>query len=282
MRARRFSLLLALAIPAAACGPEPVYDDNIGLAAEPIDPGAAVGTFATKVLNVTLVKVPVLGDYAGGGVNYRLLRREYDAATDTYAQRSVLCGGYNFEVAGVTTSLPESSYRAVPESVDEVVTITADGSYTQRGHLQLWGLRDLPDPVTTALPENKEAAAEDPWPARIYDMDDDDKPGATTIVSGAVNGEVYVAQRKTVANSGVVLGPDHVVGLATNSNEVVQLGNNNALLDRQSEGSAEPHPDPKRSWFEEARVADDADCDDVMRAEDDGVLNVLPPFDVDG
>lgn len=263
---------------AAACGPEPVYDDELGLTAEPIAPGAAAGTFALKTVNTTLVHVPVLGDYAGGGVNYRLVTRTWDEATSTYAQTSRLCGGYNFEVAGVTTTLPEQTYQAVPPSTAETVTIDDDGAYSQTDHVQLWGLRDLPEPLTTPLPASKDEAAAAPHADRIYDMDADDNAGVTAVISGAVGGEVFIIQRKTVQTTGLVLGPDHAIGLATNTNEVLQLGNTNPLLDRQSEGSAEAHPDPKRSWFEEARIADDADCDVVLGAEDAGLLSVVPPF----
>jgi hypothetical protein len=262
----------------AGCGPEPVYDDDLGLTAEPILAGAAAGTFALKTVNTTLVHVPVLGDYAGGGVNYRLVTRTYDEAADTYAQTSQLCGGYNFEVAGVTTSVPQETYQAVAPSTAEKLTIGDDGAYAQTDHVQLWGLRDLPDPLTTALPATKEEAATAPHADRIFDMDGDDNPGVTTFITGAVGGEVFIIQRKTVETAGLVLGPDHAIGLATNTNTVVQLGNTNPLLDRQSEGSAEPHPDPKRSWFEEARISDDADCDVVLAAEDAGLLSIVPPF----
>jgi hypothetical protein len=275
--ARRVARALAL-LACVGCAPPPAYDDDIGVAAEPIGPGEAAGTFALKVVNTTLVRIPILGDQAGGGTNYRLVRRTWDADAGVYRQRSSLCGGFNVEVGGVTTSLPESTYRAVPESTAEIVTVTDDGAYEQRDHLQLWGLRDLPEPFATALPADKDEAQQSPHAERIYDMDDDGNPGVTTLITGAVEGEVFIVQRKTVTSRGVVLGPDRAIGLAQNTNEVVQLGNTNALLDRQSEGSSEPHPDPKRSWFEEVRVDDDADCELVMRAEDDGVLSRLAPF----
>ena len=267
----------------AGCGgPEPVFDDNIGVEAIPIDAGAAAGTFALKVVNTTLVHVPVLGDFAGGGTNYRLVKRTFNADENVYEQSSILCGGFNVEVSGVVTSLPESTYRAVAPSVAEKVTIDDTGVYDQTDHLQLWGLRDLPDPFKTPLPTTKEEAAQEPHKDRIYDMDEDDNPGVTSLVSGAVSGEVFVIQRKTVTTHGVILGPDHAIGLAQNTNEVLQLGNTNALLDRQSEGSSEPHPDPKRSWFEEVRVDDalegSAGCDFVMGAEEDGLLSRFAPF----
>ncbi len=261
-----------------SCGPPPVFDEEIGREAVPIERGAAAGTFALKTVNTTLVQVPVLGDFAGGGDNYRLVTRTYDEATDTYQQSSLLCGGVNYEVAGVTTASPESTYRAVPPSVLETVTISDDGVYAADGHLQLWGLRDLPEPFSTPLPANKDEAAQSPHTERIFDMDDDGNPGITTFVSGAVIGEVYVIQRKTVTLSGIVLGADLSIGFAVNTNEVTQLGNNNILLDRQSEGGAIAHPDKKRSWFEEVRVADGFTCDDVMAASADGTISRSRPF----
>jgi hypothetical protein len=270
-----FALLVTTA---CGGGPPPVFNDDIGVEAIPIAPGEAAGTFALKVVNTTLVQVPVLGDYAGGGVNYRLVTRTFDEEAGLYRQSSQLCGGFNVEVAGVLTSVPEPTYRAVAPSTAEIVEIDEGGAYAQRDHIQLWGLRDLPEPFTTPLPADKVEAAEAPHNARIFDMDDDGNPGITSIISGAVNGEVYVIQRKTVTTSGVVLGPDRALGLSVNTNELVQLGNNNALLDRQSEGSAAAHPDPLRSWFEEVRVDETFTCDDVMRAEEDGILSVRRPF----
>jgi hypothetical protein len=278
--ARRQLLAIAcLSCCGTACSSvEPRYDDDIGIEAIPVAPGEAAGTFALKVVNTTLVHIPVLGDAAGGGTNYRLVKRTWNVDDGAYDQTSRLCGGYNVEVGGVTTTLPESTYRAVPESTAERVTIDDDGTYAQTDHLQLWGLNDLPDPFTTPLPADKEEAQQSPHDDRIVDMDDDGNPGVTAQITGAVQGDVFIIQRKTVTTRGIVLGPDRALGLAQNTNEVVQLGNTNPLLDRQSEGSSEPHPDPRRSWFEEVRVDDDADCDLVMRAEDDGLLSVTAPF----
>lgn len=279
---RRPALTSLLAVAAAqlvsSCGPPPVFDSDLGVEAIPIAAGDAEGTFALKTINATLVQVPVLGDFQGGGINYRLVTRTYDADADLYRQTSRLCGGFNFEVSGVLTTVPESSYRAVAPSTEEQVRIGGDGRYESTGHLQLWGLEDLDDPFNDPLPASKDDALAEPFVDHIYDMDDDDNPGVTTFVTGAVEGEVFIIQRKTVDIAGVVLGPDRAIGLATNTNEVVQLGNTNVLLDRQSEGSAAPHPDPKLSWFEEVRIPDDADCDLVMAAEDDGLLSRTRPF----
>ena len=275
------AILVLLVVVAAGCGPAaaPFFSSDIGVAAVPVEPGSAAGTFALHTMNVTVVHLPAgLGDKDGGGENFRLVKRSYDAAADSYTQTSSLCGGDNFEVAGVTSSLPESTYRAVAPSPSETVTVDAGGKYTARGHLQLWGLRDLPDPYKTALPKTKDEAAVAPWDQRIFDMDGDTNPGITLFVAGLVTGQVYAFQRKTVDLDGVTLSKDRMIGLAKNTNEALTIGADNPLVDRQSEGSAEPNPDPKKSYFEEVRIADTADCDVVMSAKSDGTLSEIRPF----
>jgi hypothetical protein len=278
MRFRNSIIGLATVLWAALSACEaPVYDEEIGMEAIPAEEGAHAGTFAAKSVSTTVVHIPVLGDREGGGINYRLVTREWDGEAGVYRQQSQLCGGYNFEVAGVTVTLPESSYRAVPASEEEVVTIEHNGgTYAMDDHVQLWAI-DLPDPLNDPLPEDAEEAEEAPHKDRIYDMDEDDNVGVTSHISGAVEGEVYGIQRKWIVMEGIILGPDRALGFAENSYESIDLGNNNPLLDTRG-GSSEPHPDRKESWFEEVRIDDGSDCDDVMSAEDDGVLSRLRPY----
>lgn len=279
---RHPTLLLSLSaalLLVAACAepPEPVYDDDLGIQAIPADEGSLEGTFALKTVSATLVHIPVLGDQLGGGVNYRLVRRTWNPDEGVYEQRSRLCGGFNFEVAGVTTGAPESTYRAVPESTEEIVRVDhARGTYVAEGHVQLWGI-ELPDPLGSEFPANLEEAQQAPHAERIYDMDDDGDPGITLFVSGAVQGEVWAVQRKTVDLEGLLLGSDRMLGLAKNGYESVALGDDIAIYDPDM-GSAEAWPDPKESWFEEVRVDDDADCEVVLRAEADGLIHRIRPF----
>lgn len=277
------TVIFVAGILAGAVGcpkPTPAFSDDIGVEAIPVEPGAHAGTFALRTTNTTQILVPGLDPLEGGGENFRLVTRAYDAETDTYLQRSQLCGGFNYEVAGVVTQAPEATYRAVPESTAEIVGITPEGLYTSTGHIQLWALRDLPDVFETPLPENRDEALAEPWtPERIFDMDDDGQPGFSLIVgSGLGDGQVYAIQRKFVELSGVVRGPDKAIGLAANTNQTLTLGASNIAIDRDTEGSSQPHPDPKKSFFEEGRLADDAGCDEVLSAIDDGVLGQFRPF----
>ena len=280
---RQFMVVATCAITLTSCdpteAPTPFYDDDIGMEAEPIEEGSMAGTFTLKTVNATLIHIPIMEDQMGGGTNFRLVTRTWDADSGRYLQRSQLCGGFNFEVAGVVTNSPESTYRAVPESTEEWVEIDHEtGQYVSGGHLQLWALRDLDDPFNSPIPQTAEEAAIPEHADHIYDMDDDGNPGMTMFVAGMVEGEVYAIQRKTVDLEGITLGPDRSVGLADNQYTSVMIGNNNSLLDQSSDGSSEPHPDPKESWYEEIRIEDDADCDRVMELMNEGVPSRLRPF----
>ena len=272
------SCALAACAACAACAkPEPFFSNDIGVAAIPIERGAHAGTFALRTTNTTQINVAGIDPLEGGGENFRLVQRTYLEADDVYLQRSEMCGGFNYEVAGVVTAAPASTYQAVPPSEDERVTIGDDGAYGSTGHLQLWALQNLPE--ETALPEERADAFEAPWTDRIFDMDGDEQPGFSLVVgSGLGNGKIFAIQRKTVDLAGVVLGPDKAIGLADNANETLTLGADNPLIDRDTEGSSQPHPDPKKSFFEEGRLADDATCAQVLTAIDDGVLGRLRPF----
>lgn len=272
-------LLLALLLAAGCEKPAPVYDDDIGVQAEPAPVGSLEGTFVLKALNATQVNVPfdTQEEDIGGGINYRLVTREWDEEEELYRQRSTLCGGYNFEVLGVATHVLASTFQQVPESTEEWVRVDHDlGTYESGGHVQLWAI-DLDDPHEDPFPADREEA-EGAFADRIFDMEPDGNPGLTLFVSGLVEGEVYAAQRKQVDLDGVIQGPDYALGLARNRFESVTLGNNNPVLNASDQGSAEPYPDPKESWFEEVRIEEGSDCDDVLAAEEEGVVSRLRPF----
>jgi hypothetical protein len=274
----RAAILIAFSSLLGACGPEPVYDDRIDVQAVPTERGALAGTFALQTISNAMVDVPLLGEKEGISLNFRLVTRTWDDAEGFYLQRSLLCGGQHDEVAGIQSTVPESTYRAVPESKTERIDGDhAEGTYVATGHVQLWAIRDLPDPHETPLPETLEESETEPHKSRIYDMDGDGHPGYTDYATGLVTGEVYGIKRKWVDLDGVTLGPDHIVGLAENRYEGLQLGNNNELLDGKG-SSQKPHPDPKENWFEEVRIDEGADCDDVIAAVEDGTLSRLRPF----
>ena len=270
--------LLLAALLAAGCGPDPIYDDDIGMQAIAIEEGAFQGVFAAQNTATSLVHVPIFGDEDGGGINYLLVHRIYDSQQENYRQQTKVCGGRNFTVLEVGNSPSKQAYQMVPESTDEILEIDHDlGSYEASGHVQLWGLRNLEDPLTSPIPSNKKEARNPPLNVHVFDMDGDGKEGVTSIVSGLIDGEVYFIQRKKTAFKGITLGPDRSVGLSQNQYETIFLGDNISIWD-PGEGAAEVHPDPKKSWFEEVRLPDGSDCKTVLEAVEDGTLSKKRPF----
>lgn len=279
------SLTLSAALVLAACtatsggeddaGPEidrgdlvAAYDalpDEVKALAVPTDAGALAGTFAARSSSATIVDTVISGYQTGGGVNYRLVTRTYDDDNDVYRQESRLCGGYNYEVAGVTLDVPAATYEKVPVSDAETVRVDHErGLVLLDGHLQLWALRDLPDPFETPLPTTAEEASQPPHSDRIFDMDEDENPGMTMHVSGAVEAEVYAIQRKRFSTTGVLTSADESLGFVSTTYDSLVLGGDNALLAYADPSRGETHPDPNESWYQEVRLADTGGCDDVM------------------
>lgn len=272
-------ILVSLCLPLlAGCPPpaEPFYDDEIGLEGTPVDPGALAGTFALKMQVTTQTELPVIGLVTGGGDTYMLVTRTYDPATTAYKQSNQVCGGLIRSETSEST-LPAESWQSVTEQTPRTVTIRdADGFFEIDHHLELWGLANLDDPYTTALPADHLEAQEAPHADHIVDMDDDGNPGMTITVDGLVSGDFYFVQRKISDLHGVLQGPDRAVGLHVSTFEQTILGASDAPV--QQGYPQRQHPDPMQSWFEELRVDDDSTCDTVLTMVEDETLSRFRPF----
>ena len=168
--------------------------------------------------------------------------------------------------AGSAVSAQDLSkaYRLYDKPIHRLYDLILPGKPRYR---EFWAVQGLND--DEPLPTDKESAV-------FYDMDGDTNPGATLTASGLVDGEVYVAQRKTVDQQGVVQGTDSSFGLAQVKKEGTVLGASNDLL--LNEAPRTPHPNPKNSWWVEVRIDDGAGCDGVTAARDSEALPLRRPF----
>ena len=255
-------LLFGLAVSSCVA---PVYDDRLGVSGVATSEGALAGRFGLVSSSADLAQVPLLGEQVGGGMTMVLVERSFDGSA--YTQRNSICRVINYEVAGLASALSEDTARAVPVVSPRIAVDHASGAVTTDTFYEMWAVQDLtPD----------DAMPTDASDARFYDMDDDGKPGATMTTSGLVTGEVYFAQRKALSFEGVVRGPDELFGLLTHKKEATVIGATDELLRTQTVRAQ--HPDPKLSWWHELRLADDASCDDLTAAVDDGGFSLLRPF----
>lgn len=281
METRARNCWFAVALVLVCCGRDPYQFAEINLEGTPIAEGALAGMFAIKAVAATLVEVPIPGisDKLGGGHHVALIRRSWDDDQGVYLQTTELCGGRNYKVHATVADPDDQTYRKVPISTNEIVQMDHEtGHYQATGHVQLWAIRDLPDPQTTPLPKNRKEAKRAPHRDRIYDMDGDGRPGYTTYVKGLANGKAYTILRKRVSFDGVTRSPDLVHGLNDTLYDSLLLDWDGAMVKKLFGGDAPKYPDPAESWFEEIRVGDDADCDHTLRLDGDETLSKKRPF----
>ncbi len=258
--------LIPVVVLAVGCV-EPYYDDTIGKDGVPTDVGALAGTFALKSQALDQADT-VLGKVDTGGVTFGLVIRTHrEDDPNFYDEQIKVCDVQNFETAGLTTVNTPATLANIPVSSAVLEVDHASGFFSRHAYREFWAVRDLADDAP--FPTDKDSPV-------FYDMDDDGNPGTTVETSGLIIGEVYVAQRKIVAQEGVVQGEDTSLGLARVTKEGTVLAANNDFL--LNEAPRVPHPDPKASWFFELRLDDAASCDAVTTARDAQLLPRLRPF----
>jgi hypothetical protein len=259
--------VVGLCLPVTMACQEPFYDDTIGVAGVPTEPGSLAGTFGLQSQAMDQAQT-ALGPIETGGITWSLVERTVRADDpSTYDETIRVCDVYNFEIAGLTTTIPRATLDAIPVSISSLSVDHASGSYQRNAFREYWAVHDLDDDAP--FPSDKSSAV-------FYDMDSDGHPGTTLLTSGLVDGEVYVAQRKTVEQEGVVQGVDFIFGLSKVKKESVVLGATNDLL--LTESPREPHKNPKNSWFAEVRLDVGSGCDAVLTARDTEQLPLRRPF----
>jgi len=277
----RLLTVLLLSMPLLACGPEPFYDDNIGVEGIATEPGSLAGQWAFHLRYIDVAYVPLLArEVESGGDQYFLVDRAWDAASASYSESWTFCIDDNMETAGLRMTTPDATRDSVV-LLDTAPTLEhASGEYGARDAVQLWALRDLPDLFNTPVPtpDNYQEAPQRDW---IYDADGDGNLGCTMLLNGFLEGEDYYISRKINHFRGVVATPDQIFGLQSHSSSWSVLEATVLFAVHTGEIPSDDgwqHPDPKRNWFEQIRMADDASCDDVRRARESEQLSKLRPF----
>lgn len=268
-------LLLPLLV---ACGPPPLGETNAetGLTGVAVSKGSLAGTWAAVVETHTLVPIPLAGDRPGGGKSTRLIRRTWNAAEDRYQETFVRCTNDIFETEGVKTVIRDETLAKLRPTVYQSEADHPAGGWKAVAAVDLMGVKDLPDPVETPLPSDRDYA-QAPQSDWMFDEDEDGKPGVTVYQRGLVTATLYVCKRSVWSFEGTVVGPDRISGI------VRQLKNESSAVDSsvawlKGLGTSRADPDPLSSWFDMVRIKSGSTCDDVAQALDDGRLSSSRPF----
>jgi len=271
--------LLALLAPLACA--EPYYDDDIGVEGVATPAGSLEGSWAFHQRFISVAFIPILGrEVESGSDQYFLVQRSWDAERQAYVDSWTFCVDINHESAGLFMETPDATRDSVelPDSVVEVDHPV--GAYSTVDLLQLWALRDMPDPLTTAVPtpDNYQQSPQRDW---IYDADGDGNVGCTMLLRGFFEGEDYYVNRKVIDYRGAVLSEERVIGLISVRSSWSVLESTVPVAVHTGEipsDEAAQHPDPRRSWFEMVRLDEGATCAEVERARENETLVKLYPY----
>lgn len=163
--------------------------------------------------------------------------------------------------AGVSTIYPEAALAAVDVRV-ETASISGParvGAPFTMSRTHLLGWRTVLDPTAAPLPQTA-------GDFRVEDADGDQHPGVTLLISGELQGAIYVAARATVEMNGRILTPDRIQGGSRTRQDQSVIGASDEIL-AYGETSAEPIPE--ESSFSMVRAGEATDCAALLAAADE-------------
>ncbi|MBI5493407.1 MAG: hypothetical protein HY904_00160 [Deltaproteobacteria bacterium] len=281
MRGRWLPVVLIVASGAACAGRDPTYSSDIGVEAVPVDEGSLAGWWVGQFEAASVVNVPIVGPRNGGSNSGRLVRLTWNAGAGRYDAEMTWCWADVFEVEGVRHAFDDTALARLRVGAT-TVTAEHDRGAVQFGRvLDLWGVRDMPDPYDTELPTHRNFSSP-PQSDWVFDEDQDGHPGVTDHMSGTIDGDAYVVVRTIFSPHGVARTPDQLVGLVAPERIEQRVLDSTAAIWGIQQGAVEtrqtPDPDPRASWFQMVRIADGATCSDVRAARADGRLAARRPF----
>ena len=128
---------------------------SVGAHAESVPEGAMAGTFALRVEISHVVKLPLLPDRVNEGINILLVERAH-VKGDAYRQTARMCSVRNGSVLGAGILVRDEALRNLPLTHETVRVKSESGRYSSRGHVQIWGIKPVPEAYTTAFPTSLE------------------------------------------------------------------------------------------------------------------------------
>jgi len=276
----RQSLIALTLVLSSACAPQasrPVPDVATGLVGIPIEDETLLnGTWGVMFEFATILTLPVVGDRNAGSQQLWLHTRTWDEGQQRYNESFRWCWLDVWEVEGNKLVVPDSTIERHPAHTFTSTVNGLNGTWEASRILDLWGVRNLPDPETTALPtrHNWQTPPQSDW---IFDEDEDGKPATSARAHGITEGDVFQVVRGLYGFKGTVINADRIQGLVN-----VRSYQQNAIkADRviaEGESVIRQDADPLNTWFDMIRMTDGATCGDVKAAHADGRLARRRPF----
>lgn len=159
---------------------------------------------------------------------------------------------------GITTTIPDDVPRNVAP-IDSIMEFSLSGgniTWSRAEVVSLVGI-NLADPANDVMPTD----SSDP---RIFDHEQDGKPGATiSVQSGIVGGDIYVIQRNKLRHyDGTMPDASTLFAYSDDNGEQIVIGASNPLL--RTAPDVTKHADATKSNMQLKRVSTQYDCDQLI------------------
>lgn len=152
-----------------------------------------------------------------------------------------------------TTSMRPALLEAL-DTFDRDLTVTANGAGFDIATTQGVTTRgvNLSAPLTDTMPT-------DATDERVVDQDGDTNPGISLVITGALQGELYVIHRHKASLTGALESDTRISGRTAWTTDQVILGSTPPTLAEQ-DPKPQTHPDPSKSTFVMVKAEASDDC----------------------
>ncbi len=232
---------------------------SLGVSLATVQSSDLTGVWAQLVVSSQLSDVPFAGRVRQQTVSIqRVSIQQNGSAVTMEAQTCAL--EFDSGTSLVRLSFPERFVNSLGLDVKQAQFDPSTLSFIQPRTTYLRGVR-LQDPEKDPLPT-------DPKDPRIFDQDDDGKPGMTIVASimGLLNAEIYVIQRDWNILRGRLTSNTTLDGLVEWGSEQVILGATNPIF--LNPNPVFPDPNPNNSFFRSTRVSDGTSCEQIRAQRD--------------
>lgn len=165
-----------------------------------------------------------------------------------------LCDWKTEDDTKVYTTSMRPSLLAVLDTFERDLSVTANGTGFDIATTQGVTTRgvDLADPMNDTMPTE----ASD---SRVVDQDTDENPGISLVITGALQGELYVIHRHKASLTGSLESDTRISGRTAWTTDQVILGASSEFLAEQ-DPKPQTHPDPSKSTFVMVKADAGDDC----------------------
>jgi hypothetical protein len=221
------------------------------------------GLWAYLEVGSQLIQAPGFADPFHNRIVSVLLLDQTQTGTDL-AVTGQYCDHYTEDPDSVVHAIIPAEYKASLKPISRTGTFAESGGslrYTLPAYHEVAGAT-LTDVASEDLPV-------DPADPRVIDEDGDGNPGVTIRLTGLVDGEVYVVERKSTALDGVAIAADRLEGLIAFTSEQSVVASDPASL-KTTTDNTQTFADMEvcNSYFRMVRVPAGTDCAAVNAQKD--------------